>query len=141
MVRKRVLCGLLVMLFAVGVCGCAGLQRGPSDEELIQQTLAQWKAGMESQNVDVMMATISEEFVSDEGGSKADFREFLTRMIDDGTLSGAQMDIESAMIAIEGDMASVENIGLSGDRGSIVLDMDLKKEADGMWRTVALQAY
>lgn len=141
MVRKRVLCGLLVMLFAVGVCGCAGLQRGPSDEELIQQTLAQWKAGMESQNIDVMMATISEEFVSDEGGSKADFREFLTRMIDEGTLSGAQMDIESAMIAIEGDMASVENIGLSGDRGSIVLDMDLKKEADGMWRTVALQAY
>ena len=141
MVRREFLCGLVTIVYVVSICGCASLQRGPSDEELIQQTLAQWKAGMESHDVDVIMATVSEEFVSDEGGSKADFREYLNRLIDDGTLSGAQVDIESAMIAIEDDMASVENIGLSGDRGSVVLDMDLKKEEDGAWRIVAIQAY
>lgn len=139
--RKQFLVGLLILAFIVGVCGCAALQRGPSDEELIRQTLVQWKAGMENHDLDVMMATISEDFVSDEGGGKADFRAFLRRHIEEGTLSGARMDLESAMIAIEDDMATVENAGLSGDRGSVVLDMELKKEADGVWRIVGLHAY
>jgi ketosteroid isomerase-like protein len=141
MVRKKFLCGFFTLAFVVGLCGCASLGKGPSDEELIQQTLAQWKAGIESHDVDMMMATISEEFVSEEGSGKADFREFLTDLIDDGTLAGAQMDLESAMTTIEGDMATVENATLSGDRGSIVLHMDLKKEADGIWRIVGIQAY
>ena len=141
MVRKQFLYGVVTLAVVFGVCGCAGMQKGPSDQELIQQTLIRWKSGIESHNVDEMMAVISEEFVSDEGGSKADFREYIAGLIDDGTLSGAQLDIERSTVTIEGDMATVENAGLHGDRGSVVLDMDLKKEADGVWRIVGIQAY
>ena len=141
MVRKQFLIGLFAVAFAVGVCGCAGMQKGPSDEELIQQTLMKWKSGVESQDLDTMMAAVSEDFVSDEGGSKADFREYLAGVIDEGYLTGAEMDIESATVVIEDQMATAENLGLSGDRGSVILDMDLKKEEDGVWRIVGLQAY
>ena len=51
------------------------------------------------------------------------------------------MDIDNARVTIEEEMATVENAGLSGDRGSVVIDMDLKKEDDGAWRIVGLQAY
>ncbi len=141
MVRKQFLYGLFTLAVIAGICGCASMSKGPSDEELIQQTLLKWKSGMESQDVDAMMATVSEQFVSDEGGSKADFRGYLTRLIDDGTLSGAKMDIEGATVVVEGEMATVENAGLSGDRGTVVIDMDLKKEEDGVWRIVGIQAY
>ena len=141
MVRKQFLYGLFTLAVIVGICGCARMSKGPSDEELIQQTLLKWKSGMESQDVDAMMATVSEQFVSDEGGSKADFRGYLTRLIDDGTLSGAKMDIEGATVVVEGEMATVENAGLSGDRGTVVIDMDLKKEEGGVWRIVGIQAY
>lgn len=141
MICKRVFCGLLTGVLVLGVCGCATTQRGASDDELIRQTLATWKSGLESHNIDVLMSTVSEDFVSEEGGSKADFREYVAGLIDDGTLSGAKMDIDNARVTIEEEMATVENAGLSGDRGTVVIDMDLKKEDDGAWRIVGLQAY
>lgn len=138
---KRVFCGLLTGVLVLGVCGCATTQKGASDDALIRQTLATWKSGLESHNIDVLMSTVSEDFVSEEGGSKADFREYVAGLIDDGTLSGAKMDIDNARVTIEEEMATVENAGLSGDRGTVVIDMDLKKEDDGAWRIVGLQAY
>lgn len=141
MICKRVFCGLLTGVLVLGVCGCATTQKGASDDALIRQTLATWKSGLESHNIDVLMSTLSEDFVSEEGGSKADFREYVAGLIDDGTLSGAKMDIDNARVTIEEEMATVENAGLSGDRGSVVIDMDLKKEDDGAWRIVGLQAY
>jgi len=141
MMCKRVFCGLLTGVLVLGVCGCATTQKGASDDALIRQTLATWKSGLESHNIDVLMSTLSEDFVSEEGGSKADFREYVAGLIDDGTLSGAKMDIDNARVTIEEEMATVENAGLSGDRGTVVIDMDLKKEDDGAWRIVGLQAY
>lgn len=141
MMCKRVFCGLLTGVLVLGVCGCATTQKGASDDALIRQTLATWKSGLESHNIDVLMSTVSEDFVSEEGGSKADFREYVAGLIDDGTLSGAKMDIDNARVTIEEEMATVENAGLSGDRGTVVIDMDLKKEDDGAWRIVGLQAY
>lgn len=141
MMRKRAFYGLLTGVLVLGVCGCATTRQGISDDELIRETLATWKSGLESHDIDVLMSTISEDFVSDEGGSKAGFREYVAGLIDDGTLSGAKMDIDSARVTIEEEMATVENAGLSGDRGSVLLDMDLKKEDDGVWRIVGLQAY
>ena len=141
MMCKRVFCGLLTGVLVLGVCGCATTQKGASDDALIRQTLATWKSGLESHNIDVLMSTVSEDFVSEEGGSKADCREYVAGLIDDGTLSGAKMDIDNARVTIEEEMATVENAGLSGDRGTVVIDMDLKKEDDGAWRIVGLQAY
>jgi len=139
--RKRAFYGLLTGVLVLCVCGCATTRQGISDDELIRETLATWKSGLESHDLDVLMSTISEDFVSDEGGGKADFREYVAGLFDDGTLSGAKMDIDSARVTIEEEMATVENAGLSGDRGSVLLDMDLKKEDDGVWRIVGLQAY
>jgi len=52
------------------LCGCASLLGGggPSDAELVAAALAGWKTGMEAQDIDKMMAQISEDFQGQNGG-------------------------------------------------------------------------
>ncbi|MGI6461810.1 MAG: hypothetical protein ACOX5J_17295 [Candidatus Hydrogenedentales bacterium] len=132
---------LLAVALAAALSGCATGKAPVSDEASIRETLAVLKAGLEGHNLDLILSVVSEEFVSDEGGSKTDFREYVAQLIDDGILSGAKMNLETARVTIEKDMATAENVALSGDRGAAQLDMDLKRESGGAWRIVGLQAF
>ena len=130
-----------VFVLQSALSGCASLMGGPSDEELIADTLAAWKAATEAENVDGMMSCISDDFQTDEGG-KAEVREYLSGVIDQGMLSGAEMDLTEAETTIEEDgTASVMGIELSGDVGSVVMDLEMKKDADGTWRIIGMDAY
>lgn len=141
MISKQSLYALVTVVLAVAISGCAGLPKGPSDEELIRESLNTWKTGVESEDVDLMMTVVSEDFVGPEGASKPAFRQYIAALFDNGTLLGAEMIIEGATPVIAGDMATVDNLGLSSSRGAVVIDFDLKKEEDGVWRIVNMQAY
>lgn len=125
---------------ATTLCGCASLfgGGGPSDEELVAATLAGWKAGMEAQDVDKMMAQISEDFESQRGG-KPELKQMLQGAIDQFYLDGAEVDLEIAETTIEGETASVTSVGVETDMGAATMDMELKKEADGAWRITAIE--
>ena len=129
----------MLFLLAGLVSGCAGMG-GLTDEELVAKTIADWKAATEAEDLDGMMACISEDFESDEG-DKASFREFLDDFISQGMLSDAEVDIEDAITEIEGDSATVDSIMLDGGMGSATLNLELKRDADGAWRITYLEAY
>ncbi len=122
------------------LCGCASLLGGggPSDAELVAAALAGWKTGMEAQDIDKMMAQISEDFQGQNGG-KPELKALLEGAIDQFYLDGAEVDIDVAETTIEGETASVMGIGLETDMGEATMDMELKKEADGAWRIIAIE--
>jgi ketosteroid isomerase-like protein len=123
---------------ATGLCGCATLLGGgPTDEELVAAVIAEWKAGLEAQDVDKMMAPVSEDFQGDEGG-KPELREFMEGAIDQGYIEGAEVILDEAETTIEGATASVVGISVETDMGGAWLDMELKKGADGVWRITAM---
>ena len=66
--------GILMVLL---VCGCQIIGGGPSDEELISATINDWKAAHDTQDIDKIMATFSENYVSMRGDGKDSMREFL----------------------------------------------------------------
>jgi len=84
-----------------------------------------------------MMDCFSQEFRGEEGG-KEEMRAFLAAFIDKGNLDGAKVDLEKAETIIDGATASVLSIRLSSTAGSIGIDFDLRKEADGAWRIIRL---
>jgi len=43
--KKSVILNLSLVVLAVTLCGCQTLGVGPSDEELVNSTMAEWKAG------------------------------------------------------------------------------------------------
>lgn len=127
---------LVAILLGVVACGCAGMGKGPSDAELISSVLAGWKVALEAKDLEKLMVAYSEDFSGEGGAGKAQMRDFIKRAIDSGYLDGAKVDLEKAVTKIEGDAATVDPAGLSGDMGSVDLTLRLKKEADGAWRII-----
>ncbi len=125
----------LFVLAAVLVCGCQILGVGPSDEQLVNTTMAEWKAALIAHDLDKLMATYSENYVSTQGGGKDSVREFIAGAIEQGYLDNTMINLEDAQITIEADKAKVGPVELTSDAGTYVLEYTLQKE-DGTWLIV-----
>ncbi len=135
--KKSVILNLsLLVLVTFLVCGCQTLGVGPSDEQLVNTTMAEWKAAMAAQDIDKLMAAYSENYVSSRGGGKDSIRELMTRAFDEGFMDSVEVKIEDAQITIEGDKATFGPVEFVSDRGAFTLEYKLQKE-DGAWLIVS----
>ena len=137
--KTTLLPSIIAGCIILGLTGCASVSKGPSDKDLVQNLLDEWKAATEAQNLDRMMACFSNDFRGDEGG-KDEMRAFLAEFIDSGNLDDAEVDLEKVETIIDGTTASVLSTWLSSTAGSLGIDLDLQKDPDGQWRIVALDA-
>lgn len=133
---RGVMTGCCVVALVVAA-GCATTSvKGPSDQEQVAGVVAAWKAAFEANDLDAIMAFYSEDYSSSQGGNKAGLRDFLDTAIKRDYLKDAKVDITAAEVKVEGAMAQVAPVRLSGLRGGMNLKLDLKKEAHG-WLIVS----
>lgn len=121
------------------LAGCAGLGGGPSAEDQILGALKDFKTGMETKNVDVLMKSISDDFSHYEFGDKDTLRIFIEDTMAQGDLDAAEVDVEEAEIAVDGDTAVVYPVDLVAVFGSATMEFEFKKEDDGAWRVVGME--
>ncbi len=76
------------------------------------------------------MTVYSENFKSDQGGSKPELREFLQGAIDAGYLDNAQVNMDTTVVTVEGDKAVATPIGLTGPMGGMSLKLEFAHEGD-----------
>lgn len=126
--QKPITNGVVVcaMLLAAG---CATLYQSP--EEQVSDALAAWKAALEEQDIDAMMALYSEDFQSAEMGSKEELGQMLDQIQSQGYLDNMQVSIDSAEITVEGDIASAGPIMLDGGEGGMRITLEFTKEKGG----------
>ena len=134
--KSRLATVLAATLVVALVCGCATFGKGPSDEELIMQTLDGYTAGLVAQDIDKLMAAYSDDFETEDGLGKEDLGEFLAGAIDQGYLEDVEADADDCEIKIEGDKATAGPVVYSSAMGSITVEYTMKKDADGAWRIV-----
>jgi ketosteroid isomerase-like protein len=127
-----------VAAVALLVCGCAMFGSGPSDEQLIGNTLAEWKAGLVEEDIDRFLATFSEDFSSSQGGGKAEIGDFIGGAMEQGYLEDVEVNVEDADIAVEGDTATASPVELDGVFGVMTFGVTLKKE-NGTWRIIGME--
>ena len=137
MTRSTIAVLTTVCVVVAMVGGCASMQKGPSDEELVAGVLAGWKAAFDAQDVERIMAAFSEDFLDNEGLGKEPFREMVEAAISQGFFDGVQLAIDGAITMIEGDTANVAQVEFVGGEDIPVLSLVLKKEDDGVWRIVS----
>ena len=126
----------VVALAVVVLCGCQILGLGPSDEDLINATMAKWKAALVAHDMDKFMQTYSENYRNIEGGDKNSVREFVAGVIEQGYLDNLEVNLEDAQITIEGDMATVAPVELTSDAGTYVLEYNKLQKENGDWLIV-----
>ncbi len=118
----------LILTAAVCISGC---RLGPTDRELINNRMDNWKTAMLGQNIDEIMKNYSEEFTSQNSADKQQVNDFLESIIAQGYLDDIKIDIENADIRIEDNTAVVDPVNIttiSGD--TMTLTLTLQKEKD-----------
>ncbi|MHC4571832.1 MAG: nuclear transport factor 2 family protein [Planctomycetota bacterium] len=135
-IRRAVVCAAAAVLL---LGGCQLLV--PSDGELINLTMVQWKRALVAKDVDKMMEVYSEDFVTGDGGDKEDVRKLVEWAIGEGYLDDIEVDLEEAEMGIEDGEATFDPVELrfvSGDRQRY--GYRLRKEK-GLWRIVRSREY
>lgn len=117
------------------LCGCQVLQSGPSDEKLVKKTMADWKAAMLAKDIESLMATYSDGYVSSRGDGKDSVRQFMSRAIEQGYMDNVKIGLDAAKITVEDNKANIAPVEFSSDRGTMTLEYTLEK-ADGKWLIV-----
>lgn len=128
------------MLLAVSlmVAGCLTGGKGPKPEDLIRQSLGDFKAGMESKDIDKVMSSISDNFSHYEWGDKASMRSFLADTFSQGDLDDAEVTYEDVEIVVEGDEATAYPVELMAVFGSATIELTFTNEGDA-WLVTGME--
>ena len=129
---KRIFLTVALCAVAGLVVGCATTGHGMSDEDMIKSTVTNMKTALETQDIDLLMSTFSDDFYHPEVGGKEEGRDLLQMAIDAGYADDGQVYLDDMEITMKDDgTAVVYPIDLSGPPGSISVELILKKEAAG----------
>ena len=106
-----------------------GCQVGaPSDEELINWTMTDWKAALKARDLDRLMATYSENYVSARASGKDSVRQRMTRIFDRGWMDNVKVNLENAKTTIDRDKAEFGPVKFNSDKGMFTRQFTLQKE-------------
>lgn len=125
------LCTLLIF----GLVGCASAPAAPpppTDEELVTTLVNNTLAALQAKDIDTMLSVYSDDFQSDQGQDKTATEQFLKAVNEQGFLDGIELDTSAMTVAVDGDAATVEGVGLTGAFGVLTLGFGLEKR-DGSW--------
>ena len=127
--KKSVILNLsLAVLVAILVCGCQ--TAGPSDEQLISTTMANWKASLIDEDLDKLMAVYSMNYISTRGSGKDSIREVMTKAFESNFMENVEINIEGAKAMIEGDKATYGPVEFISDRVTFTREYKLQKEEE-----------
>jgi len=132
--KKPVIINLGVAILIVvlaGGCQSSGL----TDEKLINTTMTDWKAALTDQDLDRLMATYSDNYVSDRASGKDSVQERMTRIFEQGWMDNVNVNLEGAAITIDGDKAEFGPVEFTSDEGLFKRQFTLQKES-GTWLLV-----
>jgi hypothetical protein len=128
-----------VGILALTAFGCAHTGHGPSDSELIAETLGTWIEASKAKDVEKIMSAISEDFKHDgydySAEDKGSMRVFIEDSVAMGNFDGLEISYDPEAVTIDGDTAQVPDIEWSCTPGMASVELTLKKE-DGVWRIV-----
>ena len=135
MKKARTIMVLAVSIALVYVAsGCAILQRGPSDEELLQDLLNTYETSLKEADVDALIELYSKDYEGQDGGDYEQTVAFLEQIVPALEDYGVEVSAAEAEIAIDGNTAEVGPVILDTPEGSMELTLITTKEDDGCWR-------
>ncbi len=108
-------------------------------ESSLSARLEAWTEAIEELQLESTLTFYAEDYVGDDGRSKADLRAFLTEAFASGMLDGLKMTVDDGTTTIDGTKAKVGTVDVEGTFGSMVISLSLENR-DGVWMIVKSQA-
>jgi ketosteroid isomerase-like protein len=130
---------LAVLMMLIFGCQESQVQKANPKQD-INKVLVKLQAAYVKQDLDGIMAVYSEDYSGPQGEQKAQVREFLAGVIDQGVLDNTKVDIDDVKIKVEGDTATAAPVTYSGDWGQMDFKTIFKKEGSN-WRVIGGEEY
>lgn len=117
---------------AVLAAGCAGMNK-PSNDELVQQTVLKVKEALEKKDIELLMATFSEDFEHPQVGGKEEARTLLTQGLQSGYAENGEVRIDQMKVTFAEDesTATCYPLDLASSAGAVAVELVLAKEESG----------
>ena len=134
----KAVAGVLTLL---AVAGCATLSnKGPVTEKAaVKKVMEQWKHGVETKNIDEVMATVSaESFASSDFKCNTDLLIGINNSFADGSLDNAKVNLDKAQFTVEDEKATVFPVESKSKTDVATFSFQLRRE-DGKWLIVNLE--
>jgi hypothetical protein len=126
----RIAAVLTVSVIMAMVLGC---ESGPTPTEQATAAVADYHAALEAQNVEGMMALVSNDFSGPLGFNKVRLRTLFEALF----IQGLKSSVVKCDTVAQEDSASAISVYSSHVGPNTSSKMTLKKEADGVWRIVS----
>jgi ketosteroid isomerase-like protein len=144
-VRKMMSKGKLMRYFAVvllmsvsatmaSVGACAAVD---GQTEAVSQALENHHANLKSQDVEKIMASFSDDYLSGPGMDKAGLRTYYEDLVSRSTFEFMEIGVADSKISIEGDSATVQPVVYYTLVSTAAYVVRMKNETDGVWRIVS----
>lgn len=138
--RKSAIVTVAVCSLALVLAGCATCgKKAPDPKELAAAALESFKAGMETKNVEKILAYISNDFDHYEYGDKEQLATFLQDTMANGDLDDAEVTFDDAEYTFEEDAIKVYPVEMVAVFGSATIEFTFKKDADGVYRVSSME--
>lgn len=95
---------------------------------------------IKTQDIEGAMMYYADDFASDQGGGKAEYKEFLIGAKEQGFLEDMGIIMEDMEIEVDGEKAMVSNVEAEGAFGVLTLEFELEKR-DGDWIVTYMAQY
>lgn len=122
------------MILVAAVAGCASTAKGPSDDELITNSINTFVTGMKSKDVAVLLSAVSANFSTSDAPDKESLGNFLQNAIDAGYLEEVEVGMEDTTREMSDakDSVYVYPLEIESLAGVATMGLTLKKE-EGNW--------
>ena len=128
MCKSTIVGSNMVILATLIVAGCQVIVSGPSEEELIKTTMADWKAALIDKDLDKLMALYSEDYACASYDSKSALRAYIAAGFQHGYTDNVKINFEDAKTVVEGKNATFGQIEYTASKFAWLIDFTLQKE-------------
>ena len=128
--KKSMILSLGFLVFTLAFYGCQAPGGNVSDEQLINNVMAEWKAAFEAKDLNRLMILFSENYISSSGSSKLAMRERMAGAIERGSLDNVKTNIQNARMNVLGNKAIFGPVEITRNDGTLILEYTLQKEED-----------
>jgi hypothetical protein len=123
---------VLAASIALVASGCATLQGGPSDEEMLRELVDTYATALQAGDVETLVPLYSTSYESARGGDYEQSMERMREWVPQMAEWDVDISAEGAEIAIDGDTARVGPVTFESERGTRDTTLLTAKE-DGCW--------
>lgn len=109
----------------------------PTAEQQILAALDSYHSAEREGNLEMILDSYSDEFEDAQGVNKVVLADFFSVLVDQGLLRDLVVDMETMVISVQGDDATVGPVSYTSLLGSNTYRYSLHREEDAMWRFVS----